>query len=240
MSDWAPRKFWKEVAVQPREAGWTVELDGRLLRTPAKRELVVPTQSLAEAMAEDWRAQDERIDPETMPVTRSSNAALDKVAPQRAEVVAHIAEYGDTDLLCYRATTPEGLVARQDNAWNPMLDWCQGRFDARLTAVAGVIHAPQPGPALGRLRAAVEAYDVFALTGLHDLVALSGSLVLGLAAAEGARPPEELWALSRLDEDWQAEQWGHDDEAAAMAEKKRGAFLHAKRFVDLSRETGTA
>jgi chaperone required for assembly of F1-ATPase len=146
-----------------------------------------------------------------------------------------IADYGDSDLLCYRAPGPEGLIARQAQMWDPLLDWAKARLGVRLSTASGVIHVPQDAAALSVLSERVHAMDDFALAAFHDLVSLSGSLILGFAAMLDYRPAAEVWRLSRLDEDWQIEQWGSDEEAEAMAEAKRSAFLHAKSFHDLSR-----
>lgn len=235
MSEWSAKRFWSDVEVTAQDAGYAVALDGRAVKTPAKAALIVPTRALAEAIAAEWHAQGERVDPRTMPCTRSANAAIDKVAVQHGEVAEMIAAYGDADLLCYRATAPEELVAEQAAAWDPLLAWSDSFLGARLTPVAGVIHAPQEPAALEILRAAVFAQDNYALTALHDLVSLSGSLVIGLAALHGDQDIEKLWKISRLDEDWQARLWGVDDEAAETAAIKCAAFLHAWRFFCLSR-----
>lgn len=234
MSEWKARRFWKETAIDAAADGFRVVLDGRLVKTPAKAELVLPTRAMAEAVAVEWDAQQGEIDPLSMPVTRSANAAIDKVAVQHAEVAEMLAGYGETDLVCYRATHPEALAERQSQEWNPVLDWAEQALGARLRSVAGVMHAPQPDMALRRLSQQVHAMDAFRLAAFHDLVGLSGSLLLGFAAAHGWRDAQEIWRLSRLDEAWQEQQWGVDDEAAAQAEVKRLAFLHAKRFHDLS------
>lgn len=234
MTEWAAKRFWTGAEVAPAEAGgFTVTLDGRAVKTPAKAPLVLPTRALAEAVAAEWQAQGEKIDPGTMPVTRAANSAIDKVTPQHAEVVEMLAAYGGTDLLCYRAEAPEALAARQAQAWDPLLDWAAETYDARLNVGAGVMHIPQPADALRKLRAPVAAMTPFELAGFHDLVALSGSLVIALATVAGVAPPEELWAASRIDETWQEEQWGTDAEAAEQAETKRRAFLAAQRFYAL-------
>lgn len=233
MSGWKAKRFWKAAAVVPAGGGFGVELDGRPVRTPGKGALVVPTRAMAEAIAAEWDAQEGQIRPLTMPVTRAANSALEKVRPQREGVAAMLADYGDSDLLCYRAPAPEELAARQAEAWDPLLDWAACTFGARLVPVTGVIHAPQPPEALARLREAVLAHDEFALTALHDLVTLSGSLVIGLAAMEGHQPAERLWEISRIDEEWQAALWGRDEEAEAAAALKRAAFLDARRFHEL-------
>ncbi|MCA0997820.1 ATP12 family chaperone protein [Alloyangia pacifica] len=233
MSEWAPRRFYKDATVEEAEGGFTVHLDGRPLRTPGKAALVVPSRAIAEAMAEEWRAQDEKIDPSTMPFTRTANSAIDKVATQHADVADMLAEYGDSDLLCYRADSPEMLVQRQQAQWDPLLNWAERELGARLETRQGLMHAPQPEPALRVLRERTHALSPFELAAFHDLVALTGSLVLGFAATGKAHDAEEIWALSRLDESFQAELWGEDEEATEAAEIKRDAFLHAHRFFAL-------
>lgn len=217
------------------EDGFSIRLDTRPVKTPAKEALVVPTRPLAEAIAAEWDAQEDLIRPDTMPMTRSANAAVDKVAHQHQEVADMLAAYGDADLLCYRADGPESLVARQSAEWDPLLDWAERRFGARLVPVSGVMHSPQAAQTLSILSEQVHLMDAFALTAFHDLVSLSGSLVIGLAAIEGNHTIEELWKLSRVDEHWQREQWGVDEEAQEVEAKKRTEFLHAKSFHDLSR-----
>lgn len=235
MSEWKARRFWKEVSTREEEGGHAVLLDDRPVRTPAKAPLLLPTPAMAEAVAAEWRAQEQEIAPRTMPATRGANAAIDKVAVQFDEVATMLSAYGDSDLLCYRADGPAELVERQAAGWDPLLDWAADRYAARLETRQGVMHAPQSPQALGRLDARVREMNAFELAAFHDLVSLSGSLVLGLAAAEGHAPAEELWQLSRIDESWQEEQWGPDEEAREVAEVKRQAFLHAKRFFDFSR-----
>lgn len=235
MADWALKRFWKEARVAEAEGGHTVTLDGRSVKTPAKAALVVPTRALALAIAEEWDAQEGTVNPAAMPYTRSANAAIDKVAHQFDEVAQMLADYGDSDLLCYRAESPAELVARQAAAWDPLLDWAAHALGAPLAAQAGVMHVPQRAESLAALAARVRALTPFELTAFHDLVSISGSLVIGLAAAEGQAGIAELWAASRIDERWQEEQWGRDEEAAAMEEDKRRAFLHAQSFLDLCR-----
>jgi len=204
------------------------------VRTPAKAALILPTQAMAGAIAQEWDAQETVVDPRTMPVTRGANAAIDKVRVQRAEVVELLAEYGDSDLLCYRAAGPDGLIQRQAAAWDPMLDWAAETMGARLFVGEGVMHVDQNPVALARLAAEVEAFDDFALAAVHDLISLSGSLVLALAVTRDAITVEDAWAASRIDEHWQIEQWG-EDETATIAEKtKQTAFADAARFYRFS------
>ena len=234
MNDWAPKRFWKSSGVVAAEEGFSVALDGRPVRTPAKAPLVVPTRAMAEAIVAEWDAQEDVIDPRTMPVTRGANAAIDKVAVQHGEVADMLIAYGDSDLLCYRADTPEELVQQQSDAWDPFLDWAAETYGARLLPRTGVMHLPQDAAAVDRLGAEVRKMTAFELAAFHDLVSLSGSLVLGLAAAKGLRPAEDLWEISRVDETWQESQWGVDEEAAALAAIKKESFLAAKRFYDFA------
>ncbi|MFD3190967.1 ATP12 family chaperone protein [Sedimentitalea sp. HM32M-2] len=234
MSEWKRKRFWKTARVADGPEGFSVELDGRPVRTPGKAPLALPTRAMAEAMAAEWQAQDEVINPLSMPVTRSANSAIDKVRPQHAEVADMLADYGDSDLLCYRAEAPAALIQRQSAQWDPALDWAAETLGVRLQARCGVMHRPQDCGDLSELRRRVHAMTDFQLAGFHDLVSLSGSLVLGFAAALDWRGAQEIWTLSRLDELWQQEQWGADEDAEEMAETKRLAFLHAKRFYDFS------
>ncbi|EBA18329.1 hypothetical protein RSK20926_11439 [Roseobacter sp. SK209-2-6] len=234
MSEWKQKRFWKEVSVVEEGDGFAITLDGRKVKTPAKAALVVPSRAMAEAIAAEWDAQEEGINPETMPCTKSANAAIDKVANQHEEVANMLADYGDSDLLCYRAEAPQELVMRQNETWDPILDWAENALNARLEPRSGLMHQPQKPEALAKLRASVHAMTPFQLAAFHDLVSMSGSLVLGFAAAKDCRSPEEIWRISRLDEAWQEEQWGVDEEATEVAAIKEQAFLHAKRFFDFS------
>jgi len=234
MNDWAAKRFWTDATVEKTADGFEVLLDARRVKTPAKAPLVLPTAEMAQAVADEWQAQGKKIDPTTMPVTRSANAAIDKVTPQHAEVADMIAAYGDSDLLCYRAHSPVELVQRQSDVWDPLLDWAKHELSVELNAVAGVIHVPQEPKHLKTLTLRVHELDAFQLAAFHDLVSLSGSLVIGFAAIRGHMDPSELWLRSRIDEIWQEEQWGADEEASEMAEIKRQAFMHANRFFHLA------
>ncbi len=230
MSGWVKKRFWTAAEITPCEGGYTVTLDGRALKTPAKAALVVPTAALAELIAEEWRAQGEVIDPEAMPATRAANSAIDKVRGQKAEVTEMIAAYGDSDLVCYRAESPEALVEREAERWDPLIDWCAHRYTVRPIIRTGVIHGPQPKALLANLEADVARLSSFELTAFHDLVAMSGSLIIALALLDRFAPPEALWDASRVDEDWQIEQWGADEEAEKLTAGRKAAFLQAARF----------
>ncbi|MDH5798269.1 MAG: ATPase [Paracoccaceae bacterium] len=233
MSGWKAKRFWKSAEVKKADGGFEILLDGRPVKTPAKAPLIVPSRAMAEAIAKEWDAQEETINPGAMPFTRTANSAIDKVTPQHAEVADLLADYGDSDLLCYRAEAPQNLVTRQAETWDPILKWCEVELGVRLTSHAGVIHRPQDEKSIARLRELVVQMSPFQLAAFHDLVSLPGSLVIGFAAVQRAFPVEDLWNASRLDELWQQEQWGRDEEADAHAEIKRKAFVHAADFYTL-------
>jgi chaperone required for assembly of F1-ATPase len=233
MSAWSARRFWTDATIREEGGGFAILLDTRPVRTPLKAPLILPTEALAREVAAEWQAQTGTVNPATMPFTRTANSAIDTVVPQHQAVVDMLAAYGGTDLLCYRATGPADLVARQAAAWDPLLDWSATALDAPLRTTAGVMHVDQPTASLAALTAAVDALSAFQLAAFHDLVALSGSLVLALAVTRHRLTAEDAWALSRIDEIWQIEQWGDDEEAAELAARKRADFLQADRFFAL-------
>ena len=234
MTEWKLKRFWTEASVSETEEGYAVLLDGRGVKTPAKTSLVVPTVELARAIAEEWGAQEGTIDPTTMPFTRSANAAIDKVIHQFDEVVNLLAEYGETDLLCYRADAPIELTQRQAEAWDPLLGWSKDTFGADLSPATGVMFVEQPAQSLHHLKTSLLDQNAFQLTATYDLISISGSLILGLAVCKGKISAQEAWDLSRIDELWQIEQWGEDEEAAAVAEIKANSMRHAGRFFAMS------
>lgn len=227
---WRVKRFWTAAGVEPVAGGHAVVLDGRPIRTPGKAPLILPTRPLAQMVAAEWDAQEGEVRPATMPATRTANTAIDTLALHREAVVADLSSYGGTDLLCYRAAVPEGLRARQTAGWDPLLAWAAARFDAALQTADALAPVTQEARALAALAREVARQSDFELAAFHDLVALSGSLVIAIAVIEGIRSPEEAWDLSRIDEAWQAEQWGEDDEAAGAARVKCAAFVHAARF----------
>jgi chaperone required for assembly of F1-ATPase len=229
------KRFYKDAAVVPADCGWSIALDGRPVRTPARALLSLPTQRLAEAVADEWRGQGEDVNPASMPMTGLANAAIDHVAPNPADFADGVARYAQSDLLCYRADGPEALVARQAAAWDPLLDWARTRYDVAFAVTQGIIPVPQPDETLARLGAAVAALDPFTLTGLSTLVTLSGSLVCGLAVVEGSHDLDAVWQAAEIDEAWQVEQWGEDAEAAARSARRRADFAVAGAFCAMSR-----
>jgi len=227
------KRFYKEAAAVAANQGWSIELDGRPIKTPARQPLAVPTRALAEAIAEEWRAQGDSIDPRTMPLTGLANAAIDRVAPDPAAFARDLARYGEGDLLCYRADHPADLVARQAETWDRLLGWARGRYDVAFEIVTGIIHRPQPPATVARLAEAVAARGAFALAGLSPLVTIGGSLVIALALAEGAIEAEPAFDAAHLDELFQAEQWGEDALALEAREARRRDFNAAARFLSL-------
>lgn len=209
------KRFWKEVAV----VDGAIQLDGRPVRTPGRAALALPSPALAEAVADEWRAVGETIDPRAMPLTGLANAAIDRIAPEPAAFAAGLAKYGESDLLCYRAAEPPELAARQAAAWNPPLDWAEGQYGVTFEITQGVMPAAQPPATLVRLAEAVAAFDAFRLAALSPVVTVTGSLVLGLALAAGAMDADAVWHAAQIDDAWQEEQWGTD----LLAEQARAA-----------------
>jgi chaperone required for assembly of F1-ATPase len=227
------KRFWKEVSVQPEGEGWAIRLDSRPVKTPAGAPLVVPNEKLADAIAEEWRSVEGHIDPRSMPLTGLANAAIDRVAPERQAFAGGLARYAEADLACYRSEWPPELVARQQEAWDPLLAWARRRYDVDFSTTSGLMHVPQPQATVERLAHAVAALDPFRLAGLSPLVTIGGSLIAGLAVLEKALTAEEAWQAVSLDERWQLEQWGADAEAQAALENRERDFLAAARFLKL-------
>ena len=227
------KRVYRNVGTRPAEGGYGIALDGRAMRTPAKRDLVVPSAALAAAIADEWEAQQDDIRPETMPLTRLAATAIDRTSAQREQVIAETANYAGTDLVCYRADHQPALAARQQALWQPLLDWATLRFDAPLTVTAGVIPAPQSPVSLKAFAAAVAEHDEFRLTALHALTAACGSLVIALAVMERRLDAEAAFAASVLDESFQIEAWGEDAEAAKRREALAGDIAAAAQFLEL-------
>lgn len=233
-----PRRLYTSVDV--REAaggtlsGLEVLLDGRALRTPLKRVLVVPNSTLARLIAEEWQVQGAVIDPATMPLTRLANSAIDTVADHRAAVAGEVVDYAGSDLLCYRALSPAGLVARQSEVWEPILSSVEDAIGARFVRVAGIMHAPQPDAALERVAAALVGLPDWTLAGVQLVTTLTGSAVLALGQLMTLLTPDEVWSAAHLDEDWQIAQWGRDQEAEARRASHERDFRAAAAVLAAS------
>lgn len=227
------KRFYKDVSVAEQNGGYAVLLDGKPLKTPSRLAFALPNRALAEAVAEEWRGQGEKIDPDTMPLTRLVNTAIERVPVNRAPVAEQVLAMGKSDLLCYRAEAPETLAARQAAAWDPLLDWLHQRHGARLAVGTGISFVEQPAEALMALEHAVWHRDDFTLTGLSAAASILGSLVLGLALMEGRITAEEAFRLATLDEAFQAEQWGADAEAQARLDRLSAELAAVERFLRL-------
>ncbi len=227
------KRFYTDAAATADGSSWTVRLDGKPVRTPGRVPLDLPTAALAHAVAAEWAAQADRIDPATMPLTGFAYAAIDRVALDPAGFAHGLAAFAESELLCYRADGPADLVARQRAAWDPLLAWARARFDVGFFVTAGIVHAAQPPATLARIRAAYAAYDPFRLAALHPVVTICGSAVIGLAVAERHLDADSAFATGQLDELWQAEQWGQDPLAAASLANRRAALDDAVRLLDL-------
>lgn len=225
------KRFYKDVSVAEEDGGCRVLLDGRTLKTSAKAALELPTRALAEAVAEEWRAQGEEIDPPAMHLTRLSFGAIDGVKVDRAKVANHALSFGGSDLLSYRADAPQELAARQAAAWDPLLEWAAERHAARLLVTSGVGHIVQPAETLAALERAVAAQSDFALSALHAATMITGSLVLALALADGHITAEQAFAIATIDETYQAEKWGTDSEAEQRLKRHAEELAAADRFL---------
>lgn len=232
----APRRFYKSVAVITGEHGWGVTLDGKSLRSPAKKDLSLPSRALAAAIAAEWNAQGEKVRPQSMPLMQFAATAIDRVGPERARIVADLAGYAGTDLICYRASEPPSLVARESQHWDPLMDWLRRRYDVSLNVTRGIVPVSQPPATLEALARVVEGHDDFALAALATLVSASGSLVIGLAVADRQLTPEQAAHAAQLDELYQAERWGEDKEAVERRVGQLAELVAARRFLDLLAE----
>jgi chaperone required for assembly of F1-ATPase len=223
------KRFWKVAEAE----GGQVLLDGRPVRTPRRNLLTLPTPALATAIAAEWDGVGEELDPRTLRLTGLANAAIDIVAPDPAPFAASLAQYGETDLLAYRAESPEPLIARQAAEWDPLLAWARHRYDVHVEVVAGIMHRPQPALTVTRLAEAIAARTPFELAALSPIVTIGGSLIAALALAERAFAAETLWRAVNLDTLWQEEQWGEDPFAAKARASHRAEWDAAVRFLEL-------
>lgn len=224
------KRFYKQVSVSSDRG---ILLDARPVKTPKKLPLILPTLAMAEAVAEEWRAQGERIDPFSMKITGLANAAIDVITPDRAGFASGLAVYSESDLLCYRAVDSPELIARQSAAWDPLLAWAETRYDVAFKRVHGIMHQPQPPATIARFGKAIASANAFELAALSHIVTISGSLVIALALHEGEIADEAAFDTAHLDELWQIEQWGEDYFATQTRDAHRADFLSASRFLRL-------
>ena len=227
------KRFWTAAEAVAQEGGWGVRLDQRPLRTPGRALLEVPSGPLAEAIAQEWAAAGESFEPRAMPLTGLANAAIDRIAPDRAAFAAALGKYAQGDLACYRGEGPQSLAASQVESWDALLGWARRRFDVDFVTTIGLTHVAQPKATVERLAHEVAALDPFRLAGLSPLVTIGGSLVAALAVLESALTPGQAWDSVSIDERWQIEKWGSDPEAETALANRRRNFLAAARFLEL-------
>jgi chaperone required for assembly of F1-ATPase len=230
-----PKRFYTEVATKDEGGDVALLLDGKPVRTPGKAPLVLPTRALAEAVAGEWRAQKERIDPATMPLTKLANSAIDGVTGREQAVIDDMLAFAGSDLLCYRAQGQRGLTEAQRKHWDPVLAWAKDALGAPLFIAEGLVHVDQPRASLDRLKETLAGRDAFSLAALHVMTSLTGSALLALAVALGRMTPEEAWEAAHVDEDWQISQWGEDAEAAARRQNRWRDFAAAARALTLAK-----
>ena len=227
------KRFYKKVTVENAEECFIVALDGKPLLTPGKQSLLLPNQQLADKIALEWQQQVELIEPHKMPNMSLASTAIDRVAPQRMEVIDSIVAYGGTDLLCYRAFGPEDLVDRQHRIWQPLLDWAKVTINAELLVTAGIMPLKQPNNSINAIRIKVTQYNSFNLVALHELTSVSGSVIIGLAVIEGYITLDKSIKAAQLDTLYQIERWGEDPEVMSKVKNAKQQMSEASNFIAL-------
>lgn len=226
-----PKRFYKSVAVT-NQLG--IALDGRNVKTPLKAPLVLPTRPLAEAVAAEWDAQVEVINPHAMPLTKLANTAIDRATTEKSKIVAEILEFAGSDMVSYRAEGPAGLILRQTTHWDPIIAWAKADLNVNFTTVNTITHKCQSPSALRDLEAHIKSLDPFSFVAVHNLTTLTGSALLAAMVAAGKIPADAAWLAANVDEDWQIETWGEDAEAMARRAGRLNEFSACVRFVNLA------
>jgi chaperone required for assembly of F1-ATPase len=230
------KRFYSQVATKDEGGGQaSLLLDGKPVRTPGKAPFVAPNNAVAEAIGEEWRGQGERIDPATMPLTRLANSVIDGVKGHEEAVIGDVLNYAGSDLICYRAAGPKGLVTLQTKHWDPIVAWAKRDLGVPMRFAEGVMHVAQAPSSLDAIGKRLASFNSWSLAGLHVMTGLSGSALLALAVALGRLSPEEAWAAAHVDEDWQISQWGEDEEAKERRENRWRDFAAAARMLELLR-----
>ncbi len=227
------KRFWKSADVVEGEDAYGILLDSRPVKTPARADLAVPTRALADAIAAEWNECDNEVDPRAMPLTGLANAAIDRIGPAMRQHAEGLARYGESDLTCYRADSPEMLVRWQEESWDALLAWARRRYDVDFVTCSGVMHVAQPDDTVRKLAQSVAALDSFELAGLTPLVTIGGSRIAALALCARMVPAEAAWDAVSLDDRLHLEQWGDDKEARAALDARRRDFMAAARFLEL-------
>ena len=231
-----PKRFYKTVSVAEENGSFAVLLDGKPMKTPAKRLFALPVRALAKSAAREWEQQENEIDPGTMPMTRLANLAIDCVAEKAAETADEVKRYAASDLVFYRADEPEGLVAQQAKHWDPVLRWARETLGANFVFASGVSHVAQPDSALTAVGKEIDRFTPpYALTALASVTQLAGSALIALMFAHGKLTPVAAWNAAYVDEDWNARAWGEDEEAAARRAQRLAEFEAAAKMLSFCR-----
>lgn len=230
------KRFYKDVTVHSAQGGWQVALDTRAIKTVGGAPQIVPAKALADALAEEWAQQGEKIDPVTMPLRDMADYTIDMVTPDAGAFIDKLVPYGDTDTLLYRADPDEALYARQTKVWEPIVTAMEAQLNVQFVRISGIIHRPQADATLAALREQLSTQSPFALTAIEAMTHLAASLITGLSAAQPNADAQSLWQAACLEEEWQIEKWGRDEEAEEVREKRSKDFLKAREFWELSRE----
>jgi len=224
------KRFYAEAGVLETDGGFAVALDGKPIRTPSGRIVTVPAREIADAMAAEWQAQQETIDPLTMPMTRFANSVVEAVVDRVQPVADDIVKYFHSDLLFYRAGHPEALVEREARHWDPVLFWAADALRAHFILAEGIAHVSQPQSAIEAARQALP-HDPWSVAALHVVTTLTGSALLALALKHGVLDPDQVWAAAHVDEDWNADHWGVDEEVAARRAARLVDFRAAAQIL---------
>ncbi|MCY4099410.1 MAG: ATPase [Rhodobacteraceae bacterium] len=233
MNEWAARKFWEDVRITELSEGFGITLDGKYAMTPGKNPLIVPHFSLAEKICVEFQDQGQKIDPTTMPFTRRANTTIDRISDSKGEIVNSLLNYGHTDLVSYRANSPPDLVKWQSDHWDPVIAWLEKQLSIRMKINHGIIPFDQESQIIDAFAEKIETLDNFSLCGFSELVPLLGSLVLSFAYLYGFGNKDQIWRLSRIDEEWQEKKWGKDEQAQQVSQSHYEEYLVACFFVDL-------
>ena len=226
-----PRKFYKKAEYEALDGAFVIKLDGRIVKTPSKVDLVIPKEDLAEAISHEWNEQEEFIKPDKMPLTKLTNTAIDRVETRSTEIIDEIAKYISSDLLCYRAENPKELVEQQGERWDSVLSWAENALGIRLNVTRGIVHVDQPDASIVAAKQELGKYDAFILSGLHNMTTLLGSGILPLAIIKKHISADDAWDMAHIDEDWQAQQWGVDEEAKARREKRKNEMELLAKYL---------
>ena len=227
------KRFYNQASVVVQGPGFGIELDGREVKTPEKRPNLSPTKAMAEVICQEWNDQQDKVNPDSMLMAKLQNTAIDRVETRRGDLIAELVKYAGTDMLCYRADFPEDLAQRQADTWQPLLDWVMDVHDITLKVTTGIIHVEQDPGQLVKLRHYLEGVDSFRLAAFYNITTLCGSVSVALNVLGGNITAEQAWQAAQLDENFQIEHWGLDEEAEIRQENMKTELDAATRFLAL-------